>query len=454
MTGAALSTFVIGCLVGGVLAWIIVSSRAKGAIDVNRELRRQIENKDIGLEALKNELDGIKAQWIRSDAELKESKKNLDEQKSLIEKMKKDMSDTFNALSAAALKSSSKEFLVLASERLERIVSDTKGKLGEHHEAISGLVKPLHEALRNYEKQILDIEKDRHRAYGSLEEHLKTLSSASQQLQQETSSLVTALRKPQVSGSWGQLSLKRAAELAGMTENCDFFEEVSVNTETGRLRPDMIVKLPNGRDIVVDAKAPVDAYMNALSAVSGEERSRGIKNYVSQIRKHMNSLGSKAYWDQFQKSPEMVVMYLPGESFFSVALEHDHKLIEDSSFKKIVLATPTTFIALLKAIAYGWQQEQITKNALKVSQLGKELHDRIAIMTKHVDAVGSALGKATIAYNRFIGSMESRILPAVRKFKDLGATTSDDIQELRPLEHTPREIAISGSNDDNDEIAT
>lgn len=147
-------------------------------------------------------------------------------------------------------------------------------------------------------------------------------------------------------------------------------------------------------------------------------------------------------------------MYLPGESFFSVALEHDHKLIEDSSFKKIVLATPTTFIALLKAIAYGWQQEQITINALKVSQLGKELHDRIAIMTKHVDAVGSALGKATIAYNRFIGSMESRVLPAVRKFKDLGATTSDDIQELRPLEHTPREIAISGSNDENDEIAT
>ncbi|HBI25157.1 MAG TPA: DNA recombination protein RmuC, partial [Nitrospiraceae bacterium] len=358
----------------------------------------------------------------------------FEEQKLLLESMKKEMTDTFNALSSAALKSSSEDFLRLASEHLGKVVSETKGRLGEHQAAIDGLVKPLQDALKKYEEQINSIEAKRRQDYGGIEEKIVMLAATHQQLQRETSSLVTALRKPQVSGSWGQLSLRRAAELAGMTAYCDFFEQVSVNTETGRLRPDMIVRLPNGREIVVDVKAPVDAYLNAMSASSEEEREKTLSNYVSQVRGHMNALGAKSYWDQFPKSPEIVVMYLPGESFFSAALEYDHKLIEDSSLKKVILATPTTFIALLKAIAYGWQQEQITENAQKISMLGKELYERVNVWVKHVNEIGKALGRAIEAYERARGSMETRVLPSVRRFKELGVTGGEDIPFLQNVE--------------------
>jgi len=294
------------------------------------------------------------------------------------------------------------------------------------------------------------MESKRRQDYGGLEEQLKTLTSTNLRLQQETGNLVTALRKPQVSGSWGQLSLRRAAELAGMAPYCDFYEEVSVETENGRLRPDMIVRLPNGREIIVDAKAPVDAYLKVISATSEEERQKNLDDYVARVRTHMNELGTKKYWDQFSKSPEIVVMYLPGESFFSAALEHDHKLIEDSSLKKIVMATPTTFIALLKAIAYGWQQEQITKNAQMVNNLGKELYDRINALVRHFDDMGGALRKAINAYNDAIGSLEYRVLPSARRFKKLGVTGTDEISVLEQIDQTPRNISSVKTNTDED----
>ena len=445
---------VAGLIIGGIFSWLIaaarytkkiteVESRATSAEAIKNELRQQLEQKNSEIERVMNELDSEKQQKVEGLTRLEESQKNFEAQKQQLETMKKELTDTFSSLSSAALKSSNEEFLRLATESLNRITADTKGNLGQHKEAINGLVKPLHEALKRYEVQINEIEKGRDRAYGSLEKHLITLTTASQQLQKETSTLVTALRKPQVSGSWGQLSLKRAAELAGMTAYCDFYEEVSVGTETGRLRPDMIVRLPNGREIVVDAKAPVDAYLNAISVSTDEERQKKLTHYVSQVRNHMNSLGSKSYWDQFPKSPEMVVMYLPGESFFSAALEHDHKLIEDSSLKRVVLATPTTFIALLKAIAYGWQQEQMTENAQKISMLGKELYDRISTLEKHFGDIGTSLGRSVDAYNRAIGSLEKRVLPSVRKFKELGVTSADEIPEIQQIDKTPININLN-----------
>ncbi len=450
MTGATIIFFIAGLIIGGIIAWLVSSGKAGSAEAVNSELRQQIEQGRSETRLLKAALDSEKEQRVKALTELDASLKNLEEQKTFVESMKKEMKDTFNALSAAALKSSSEDFLKLASEHLGKVAADTKGKLGEHQTAIDGLVKPLHEALKRYEEQIRSLEAKRRQDYGGIEEQIKMLASTHQQLQRETSSLVTALRKPQVSGSWGQLSLKRAAELAGMTVHCDFFEEVSVSTDTGRLRPDMIVRLPNGREIVVDAKAPVDAYLNAISASSEEEREKTLSHYVSQVRAHMNSLGSKFYWEQFPKSPEIVVMYLPGESFFSAALEHDHKLIEDSSVKRVVLATPTTFIALLKAIAYGWQQEQITKNAQRISDLGRELYDRMNTMVKHFDDLGNAIGRAIHAYNRAIGSIESRVLPSVRKFKDLGATGGDEIPVLEQISQTPRNMSLIKTNTDEE----
>ena len=434
MTPIIIGFFILGLIIVGIISWLIASGRAQKAEALVTELRQQSRQKDNEISQLRSDLSNEKLARTEAITRLDASRKAFEEQKLLLESMKKEMTDTFNALSSAALKSSSEDFLRLASEHLGKVVSETKGRLGEHQAAIDGLVKPLQDALKKYEEQINSIEAKRRQDYGGIEEKIMMLAATHQQLQRETSSLVTALRKPQVSGSWGQLSLRRAAELAGMTAYCDFFEQVSVNTETGRLRPDMIVRLPNGREIVVDVKAPVDAYLNAMSASSEEERQKTLSNYVSQVRGHMNALGAKSYWDQFPKSPEIVVMYLPGESFFSAALEYDHKLIEDSSLKKVILATPTTFIALLKAIAYGWQQEQITENAQKISMLGKELYERVNVWVKHVNEIGKALGRAIEAYERARGSMETRVLPSVRRFKELGVTGGEDIPFLQNVE--------------------
>jgi len=446
----AIGYTILGIIIGAVVTWLMASfrlgrlgGRVRGAEAVNEELRTQVQRRESEMDQVRKDIDAERQVKVEALTRLDAAQKGFEEQKALIETMKKEMTDTFNALSSAALKSSSEDFLRLASQHLGNIVTDTKGRLGEHQTAIDGLVKPLQEALKRYEEQINALEAKRRQDYGGLEEQIKTLTSTHQQLQRETSSLVTALRKPQVSGSWGQLSLKRTAELAGMASYCDFYEQVSVNTEAGRLRPDMIIRLPNGREIVVDAKAPVDAYLNATSASSEEERQKGLTNYVNQVRAHMNALGAKSYWEQFPKSPEIVVMFLPGESFFSAALEHDPALIEDSSLKKVVLATPTTFIALLKAIAYGWQQEQMTKNAQQISMLGKELYERISTLSGHFGDVGNSIEKAVAAYNRAVGSLESRVLPSVRRFKELGATGAEEIPVLEQIDQKPRELDMT-----------
>jgi DNA recombination protein RmuC len=456
---------ILGIFIGGLIVWFLAKARfqgiytkqlaelegnARSAEAVNAELRQQIQQRDTEINQIRNELGAEKQSKVEAHTRLEESQKNLDEQKSLLEAMKTEMSDTFNALSSAALKSSSEDFLRLASEHLGKVLTETKGKLGEHQAAMDGTIKPLQDMLKKYEEQFREIEKSRHESFGSLSQQIKSLSTMHEQLQRETSSLVTALRKPQVSGSWGQMSLRRAAELAGMAAHCDFYEQESILADSGRLRPDMIVRLPNSREIVVDAKAPVDAYMSAISKSSEEERQKALNNYVSQVRTHMNALGSKSYWDQFPKSPEIVVMYLPGESFFSAAIEHDHKLIEDSSIKKVILATPTTFIALLKAIAYGWQQEQITKNAQEISNLGKELYERIHTLVKHFVDIGSAIGKAMDSYNKVVGSMELRVLPSIRKFKELGVTGAEEIPVIEQIDKTPRSLSLLESSSDED----
>ncbi|MGD0283746.1 MAG: DNA recombination protein RmuC [Dissulfurispiraceae bacterium] len=429
----------IGTVTGAVVAWFIAIAKAKSAEAIVGELRHQLLLKEQDASQIRAVLDTERHQRIETVTRLEESHKrledshhNLEQQKELVEVMKKEISDTFSVLSSAALKSSSEDFLRLASENLGKIVADTKGKLGEHQAAMDGTIKPLQEMLKRYEQQLRDIEENRHRSFGSLTEQLRSLSTMHEQLQRETSSLVTALRRPKASGSWGELGLRRVVELAGMTAYCDFYEQESVSTDSGRLRPDMIVRLPNGREIVIDAKAPVDAYMNVVSAASEDERKKAIANYISNVRNHMNALSSKAYWDQFDRSPEIVVMYLPGESFFSAAIEHDHALIEDGSVKRVVLATPTTLIALLKAIAYGWQQEQVAKSAQEINKLGKDLYERFSIMLEHYSKTGLAIRKAVESYNEGVRSVESRLIPSIKKFKELGVSSSRDI--VAPVE--------------------
>ncbi len=428
-----------------------LEKRASGAEARIEELRQQIERRDSEISQVRNELGTEKQLKVEAHTRLEESQKNLEEQKSLLEAMKTEMTDTFNALSSAALKSSSEDFLRLASEHLGKVVVETKGKLGEHQAAIDGLIKPLHEALRRYEEQVRLIEESRHKAYGSLEEQLRALASTHEQLQKETSNLVSALKKPQVRGRWGEITLRRVAELSGMSAHCDFTEQISVETESGRQRPDMIVQLPMEREIVVDAKVSLDAYLDALSASTDDERKAKMDKHAQQVRAHMNRLGSKEYWSQFKQSPEFVVLFIPGESFLSAALDVDSTLIEDGIQKRVIIATPTTFIALLRAIAYGWRQEQITKNAQEISILGKELYERIYTLVKHFVDIGSAIGKAMDCYNKVIGSMELRVLPSVRKFKELGVTGAEEIPVLEQIDKTPRSLSLLESESNESE---
>jgi len=387
-------------------------------------------------------LDTERQMKTEARTKLDAAQKGFEEQKSLIEMMKKEMTDTFNALSSAALKSSSEDFLRLASESLGKVVTDTKGRLGEHQAAMDGMIKPLYESLKRYEEQIKSMEEGRHKAYGSLEEQLRSLTSSQETLQKETSNLVSALRKPQVRGRWGEMQLRRVAELSGMSVHCDFTEQQSVDTEKGKIRPDMIVHLPMDREIVVDSKVSLEAYLDTVNAATDDEKRSRMEKHAQQVRTHMNKLASKEYWSQFRQSPEFVVLFIPGESFLGAAVEVDSSLIEDGIEKRVITATPTTFIALLRAIAYGWRQEQVTKNAQEISDLGRQLYERMLTLVQHFETVGKSLERAIGSYNKAVGSMESRVLPSVRKFKELGVTGSEEIPVLEKVDQVPRNLSL------------
>lgn len=373
----------------------------------------------------------LRAQVAVAEARRDETLKSLQEQKALLAQARQELAEAFKALSGEALKSNNEAFLTLARTSFEKLHAEAKGDLAQRQQAINNLVKPLQDSLTRYEDQLHQMERVRQSAYGGLDQHLR-------QLQQETGNLVKALRAPSVRGRWGEITLKRVAELAGLVPHCDFVEQQNIETEEGRARPDMVVHLPNGRDIVVDAKAVLSAYLEAHDAQDEIQRVAQLRRHAGQVRARMDELSTKAYWSQFQQAPEFVVLFLPGEHFLGAALEQDPALIEDGFARRVILATPTTLIALLHAVAYGWRQEQLSEHAQQAGLLGKELYDRMAILVEHLDDVGQALAKSVQAYNRAVGSIESRILPAARKFKELGVASDKDVAPLEPIESIPR----------------
>jgi len=404
-----------------------------------KEARTNLE--DLG--RVRDELNAETRVRVAAETKLAESQANLAEQKRLLEEAKVKLADTFNALSAEALKSNNQAFLALAKSTFETIQAQAKGELDARQQAIDGLIAPLKESLDRYEEQIKEMEMTRQTAYGSLDEQLKTLANANQQLQKETGSLVTALRNPQVRGRWGEMTLRRAAELAGMVDRCDFNEQETLESDGNRQRPDMIVNLPGNRRIAVDAKVPLQAFLDAISAPTEEQRKVELAKHGQLVRNHMNQLAFRGYWEQFSQAPEIVVLFLPGESFFAAAAEQDRTLIEDGMEKRVILATPTTLIALLRAIAYGWRQEDIAKNAQEICDLGKQLHDRIRTFVGHFDGVGAALKRAVDAFNSARGSLESRVLPGARKFKELKAATGEEIVEVDPIDELPTSLTAA-----------
>jgi DNA recombination protein RmuC len=352
--------------------------------------------------------------------------------------------DAFEALSAEALRRNGEAFLQLARTELERAQTGARVDLTEKEKAIADLLAPIKDGLAKYDAKIGEIEKSRAESFGALAERLESVARSSESLRAETQKLAQALRAPAVRGRWGEIQLKRVVELAGMLEHCDFTTQESVASTNGDgrlLRPDMTVRLPNGRTIVVDSKVPLEAYLDAAECGDDARRRERLGDHARQIRTHVESLGGKRYWEQFDgASPEFVVLFLPGEVFYSAALEHDPSLIEWSVNERVILATPTTLIALLKAVAYGWRQETITQHALEVARLGKELYERLATLGEHFDEAGKGLTRAVSSYNKAIGSLESRVLVTARRFGELGVQTTRDLAALEPIEGTAREI--------------
>jgi DNA recombination protein RmuC len=429
----------IGLVLGALFAWLVarahfdargrarrreLDARIKELETLEGERRRQLAERLHELAGVRRDLAAEQERRTQAETRLASERQNLEEQRRLLAEAETSLTDTFTALSGEALRRSNAEFLTLAEERL-----------GQRQKEIDTSVRPLQDALTRYEEHVREVEKARAGAYASLEVQVKALS-------EQAGSLATAMRTPQARGRWGELTLRRVAELAGMSAHCDFIEQVTTENEGRRLRPDMVVHLPRRRQIVVDAKVPLTAYLDAMEAPTPDQRRTSLDRHAQQVRSHVQALASKGYWEPLDEAIDLIVLFIPGESFFGAAVEADPSLIEDAMGQRVAIASPMTLVALLRAVELGWREERLAADAQQVTAEGRELYKRVATFLRHFADVGGALGRATNAYNQAVGSLESRVLPMARRLRDLAAMPPDEAPALEPIDQTPRQLAV------------
>lgn len=411
-----------GLLLGGSIMWLVSRSRL-------RRLRESAENL----------IDKIKDQGALQA-----------ERDSAFEAATSRLATAFSELANKSLKSNSENFLRLAEQNLGVQHERAKRELGDREQAVENLVKPIKDALQQSQAQIAALEKSRSEAYGGIKSQLEAMQNSQQSLTRETRNLVNALRRPEVRGRWGEMTLRRLVELAGMVEHCDFQEQVHTSSDDKIIRPDMIVRMPDNRELVVDVKTPLDAYLEAIEASDDAQRKLGLERHARNVREHIRKLAAKTYWEQFSKSPEFVILFIPGDQFLSAALGEDPDLIEYALSEQIILATPTSFVALLKAVAYGWRQLALADNAEEIRRLAVDLYSRLTTFVGHMNKVGKQLASSVENYNRAVGSLEHKVLPGARKFVELGIRPKKEIEQVEPLESLPRSMVESGNDSDDD----
>src|SRR5256714_6464324 len=450
-------TLIFGAAIGAIVAWLALHAKSHRAFDDGKAasatelaaLQERVAAKDRELAKLQqifetgvSDGDRLREDNARLLADLEGERRAAQERSESFKRVTEELAEKFKALSRDALKDNNQEFLNLARATLEKFQVSAKGELDQRQQAIDQLVKPLKDSLEKVDGKIGELEKARAGAYAELREQVKSLATQQLELRNETGNLVKALRTPHIRGRWGEIQLRRVVELAGMLQYCDFTEQETVATEDGRIRPDVIVRLPGNRTIVVDAKVPFEAFYESISTNDDAVRINCLKEHARLVRMHIGALSRKSYWESVQPTPEFVLLFLPGENFYSAALEQDPKLIEDGINQRVIIATPTTLIALLKAISYGWQQEQRAANADEVGKLGKELYDRLRTFVNYFADIGRNLDRALESYNKGVGSLEARVLVTARKFKERGAITGDEFEPMEPVDKSTRTLNL------------
>ena len=410
-----------------------------GALAAHLYTRNRYEGKLASLTADKQKLD----------TELQLERAQLAQKLASIEESREQILESFNSLSKKAFEANSESFLQLAQQKLGLFQNQAEATLTAKEKSIETLLKPINEALQKTERQISSIEKDRKESYGALTAQLQLVNEAQQGLRSETEQLVQALRRPEVRGQWGEMTLRRLAELSGMVNHCDFEEQAHTEVEgNNNMRPDMVVRMPEQRDLIVDAKTPLDAYLSAAQCSEPKQREAHLQHHARKVRERMKELASKAYWAQFKQSPDFVILFIPGEQFLTSALDYDSKLLEDAFANRVILATPTTLVALLRSVAYGWQQAAMSKNAEEIRDLAKTIYKRLHTFGEHLQKIGKSIDNSVDHYNKAVGSLERNVLPGARKFTELGVQAKDEIGNIPTLDERARELNLPKLEED------